>query len=422
MRSVRFLPLVLLLALAAAVPACAPRRNCVPEELAMRRDLVDLNLPPDAHAPVPPGLLREVATEFRRRGLANNPPGTRPYHVLALSGGGLYGAFGAGVLVGWTEAGTRPTFDVVTGISIGGLMATFAFLGPQYDHVLQQYSVGLDLKDFLRRRSVFYIPFADAIFSVDRLKRKIEESITPGVLAEVAVAHAAGRRLYVGTTNLDSRRLIIWDMGAIAARGTKEAFDLYRSVVLASGSVPGGFPPVRIPVEIDGKCYEEMHVDGGVSDEVIFRSFMVSDLNRTNGRPGAWAPPGSSLYIINNSKLYATPSCVKPLIVPELSATYRSIIYGKGRDEFYRIYLNCLETGVDFRLTSIPEDTKIGTASLRLEEEDQRTLVEVGLRLGRAAPNGEGWRTLPPGTDPTEQVLPRAGTRFVTGKGAVPQP
>ncbi|MBY0513514.1 MAG: patatin-like phospholipase family protein, partial [Gemmataceae bacterium] len=401
MRSVRLLPLLLVLVLVAAVPACSgSRRNCVPDHLASSRDLIDLSLPPDAHAPVSPSLIREVGTEFRRRGAVNYPPGTRPYHFLALSGGGLYGAFGAGVMLGWTEAGTRPPFDVVTGISIGGLMATFAFLGPQYDDVLRENSVGIDIKDILRRRSVVYIPFADAVYSVERLQRKIEQTITPQVLAEVAAAHAGGRRLYVGTTNLDSRRLIIWDLGAIAARGTPEAHDLYRKVVLASGSVPGGFPPVRIPVEIDGRCYEELHVDGGASDEVIFRSFMVSDLNRANGRPGAWAPPGSTLYVINNGKLYATPGCVKPRIIPELNAAYKSIIYGKGRDEFYRIYLNCLETGVDFRLTAIPQDLDIGTKSLNVEDEDQRELLASGYQIGRVAPNGSGWRELPPGTDP----------------------
>src|SRR5262249_45322760 len=301
---VRLLPLVLIVGLAGAIPACAPRRHCVPESLATSRDLIDLSLPPDAHAPVSPSLLREVAEEFHRRAAAAHP-GSRPYHFLALSGGGLYGAFGVGVLLGWTETGTRPPFDVVTGISTGGLIATFAFLGPQYDSVLGTYAQGVALSDVLRRRSVLSLPFADALYSSERLRRKIDEAVTPQVLAEVAQAHAAGRRLYIGTTNLDTRRLIIWDMGEIASRGTPEALELYRAVVLASSSVPGGFPPVRIPVEIDGRCYEELHVDGGASDEVIFRSFMVTDANRLAGLSGAWAPPGSTLYVISNGKIYA---------------------------------------------------------------------------------------------------------------------
>jgi hypothetical protein len=415
MRAVRFLPLALILGLLAAVPACAPRRNCVPAEV-KSRDLIDLSLPPDAHAPVSPSLIREVAEEFHRCGAARVPPAARPYHVLALSGGGLYGAFGVGILMGWTEAGTRPPFDVVTGISTGGLIATFALLGPEYDSVLGLYAAGVDIRDVLRRRSLLRIPFADAIYTSGRMVRKIAEAITPQVLCEVAKAHAAGRRLYVGTSNLDSRRLIIWDMGEIASRGTPEALDLYRKVVLASCSVPGAFPPVRIPVQIDGRWYEELHADGGANDGIIFRSFMVSDLNRVNGLSGAWAPPGSTLYVISNGKLYADPKCVKPRILSELEATARSLMYGKTRDELYRIYLNCLETGMNFRLAAIPQDLQIGTASLDLSREDQTTIVAAGFEMGRVAPNGPGWRDLPAGTDPTEQAMPRAGTVFVTGK------
>src|SRR5262249_1430449 len=171
--------------------------------------------------------------------------------------------------------------------------------------------------------------------------------------------------------------------------------------VLASSSVPGGFPPVRIPVEIDGRCYEELHVDGGASDEVIFRSFMVTDANRLAGLSGAWAPPRSTLYVISNGKVYADPSCVKPRILPQLNASFRSLIYGKTRDEFYRIYLNCLETGVDFRLAAIPQDLQIvSTGSLRIDPEDQQRIIQAGYRLGRTAPSGEGWRGVPPRAHP----------------------
>jgi hypothetical protein len=415
MRVFRYSPLCLLLAvLLGAVPACNTHRNCVPNDLANPRNLIDLDLPPDAHAPVHPSLVKAVQDEFRlKRGNAH-PPGTPPYNFLACSGGGLYGAFGAGVLFGWTEAGTRPPFDVVTGISVGGLMATFAFLGPEYDGVLRQYSTGITMDDLARRRSVFILPFADSLFSAARMTRLLEEAFTPEILCAVAKAHAAGRRLYVGTTDLDTSRLIIWDMGEIASRGTPEALALFREVSRASAAVPGAFPPVRIPVEINGTMYEELHVDGGASDEVIFRPFMVSDLNRRAGRPGAIAPAGSTLYIINNGKLYADPKCVRPRILPQVSASVRSMIYGKGRDEYYRIFLNCLETGVEFRLTAIPDDLPLSQDSLRLTPAEQQALVATGEKIGRVVPNGPGWRDLPPGTETSEQALPRAGTRFIS--------
>jgi hypothetical protein len=391
-------------------------RNCVPEPLTNPRNLVDLCAAPEGHAPVGRGMTREVAEEFRRRGAGMHPPAARPYHFLALSGGGLYGSFGVGVLCGWTEAGTRPQFDVVTGISTGALMATFAFLGPEYDGHLRENMIGVTRGDIARTRSAFRIPFADAVFSSRPLARRIEVVITPEMVWEVGRAHAAGRRLYIGTTNIDTRRLVIWDMGAIAAQGTPESVALYRAIILASSSIPGAFPPVRIPVEIDGKKYEELHVDGGVSDEVIFRALMVADLNRMRGGAGWWAPPGSTLYVISNGKLYADPTCVSPVRVFRLvTSSFRSIIYGKMRDELYRIYLNCLETGVEFRLTAIPKDFRVSsTGSLQLPKSDQQRLFETGRQIGQAGGCCPVWRDLPSGTDPDEQASPRSGTRFAT--------
>lgn len=409
--------LVALAAVLFAVPAAGCHRQCVPDPLTNPRNLTDLCAPPSGHAPVEPGMIRQVAAEFRRRGAGMHPPEARPYQFLALSGGGLYGSFGVGVLCGWTESGTRPTFDVVTGISTGALMATFAFLGPDHDDLLRDNFIGITRGDIARTRAALRIPFADAVFTSRPLKKRIDQVLTPEIIAEVGRAHAAGRRLYIGTTNIDTRRLVIWDMGAIACRGTPEAVELYRDIILASSSIPGAFPPVHIPVEIDGKVYEELHVDGGVSDEVIFRAFMVADLNRMHGGTGAWSPPGSTLYVVSNGKLYADPECINPVRVVRLvRASFRSVIYGKMRDELYRIYLNCLETGVDFRLTAIPQDMKLSTSgSLQLPRDDQQKLFETGRKMGKVPGCCPVWRDLAPGMDAAEQALPRTGTRFTTG-------
>jgi hypothetical protein len=402
---------LLLLATALFAPGCL-RRNCVPPDLADRK-YVDAACGAEAHAPVV-SRLREVEAEFRRQTAAAAPPG-RPYHFLALSGGGMYGAFGVGVIHGWTQSGARPQFDVVTGISTGGLMATFVFLGPQYDAALYEAMVGVDRRDLLGLSFFPSSPIGDAFFHNRPIKRRINRYITPEVVAEVAAAHAAGRRLYIATTNLDARKLVIWDMGAIASRGTPEAVELYRTVMLASASVPGAFPPVTIPVEVDGRCYEELHVDGGASDEVIFRSFMVADLNRAAGVPGSVATPGSVLFVVNNGKLYAEPACVRPHVLPIINATARSILYGKGRDELYRIYINCLETGVAFRTTAVPQDLRIeARGALAIADESQQDLFRAGVEAGRSPGAGEHWRDLPAGANPSEQALPRSGTRFVT--------
>jgi len=405
-----------ILVVAAAVLAGCSHRHCVPDEIMHERHLIDLSAPPDAHAPVDHEVIRDVEAEFRKRIAMKHPAGSRPYNFLALSGGGMYGAFGVGVLTGWSETGNRPEFDVVTGISTGGLIATYAFLGPQYDERLKANMLGVQRRDILRGRSLAHIPFADALYTSRPMMRLIEKEVTSERLAEVAAAHAAGRRLYIGTTNIDTHRLIIWDMGAIATRGDCEALELYRKIVLASSSVPGVFPPVRIDIEIDGRRYEELHVDGGVSDEVIFRSFMVADLNRLSGMPGSYAPAGSTLYVIDNGKLYADPSCIRPRVTNMVSSSFRSIIYGKTRDELYRIFLNCVETGVSFRLTALPQELKLEkTGGLSISSADQQKIYDEGYQIGLHTMNmGSGWRDLPPGSNPSEQVLPRTGTRFAT--------
>ncbi len=403
-------------------PGCV-QRNCVPPHLANTRHLIDLSADPEGHAPVPATLTREVEAEFRKRTAGAHPPGAQPYHLLAISGGGLYGSFGVGVLNGWTASGTRPQFDVVTGISTGAILASFAFLGPEYDSVIREEAVGVDIRDILRRRSVVHLPFSESAFDSAPLDARIDKYVTPELLCEVAKAHAQGRRLYIGTTNIDTRRLIIWDMGAIASRGTPESLKLYHDVILASSSIPGAMPPVRIPVEIDGAVYEELHVDGGVSDEVVFRAFMVADLNRRRGIDSAFAPPGSALYIISNGKLYADPDCVEPRIARMIGASFRTVIYGKTRDELYRIYLNCLETGVEFRVAAIPQDVRLGEqGSLQLSRKDQERLFAEGFRTGSEPIVGRGWRDMPPGTNPAEQALPRSGTRFATPPGGLPMP
>src|SRR6476660_6115178 len=140
-------------------------------------------------------------------------------------------------------------------------MATFAFLGPKYDHVLEEEVLDTARRDIMRARSVVGIPATASLFSSRPLARKIEKAISPQILAEVAAAHAEGRRLYIGTANLDTRGLVMWDMGAIASRGTPQALELYRKIVLASASVPGVLPAVKLTVEMDGVCYDELHGD-----------------------------------------------------------------------------------------------------------------------------------------------------------------
>ncbi len=407
----------LLLLLALTCPACAPPQWCVPEPL-YRVPWIDESADPAGHVMIDGENLRALAGEAIVRAAAFHPQPTQPYHLLVLSGGGFQGAFGAGILKGWSDSGCRPMFDVVTGVSTGAIIATFAFLGPQYDDLLRENMIGVVKRDILQKRGPLALFFRDGLNSTDRLEERINEGITPEILAQVAEAHAAGRRLYVATTNLDTGRLVIWNMGAIASRGDTEALHLYRKIILASSAIPGAMPPVRLPIEVNGQCYIERHVDGAAAGELVYRPFMVADLNRLRGchPPHAHAPPGSRLYVIINGKLYADPKCARPRVIGILSDSTGTVLYNKTRDEMHRVYLHCLQTGVRFQAIEVPSEVKISRGALRVTPEEQQLLYDLGYERGQRASSAVGWRDVPPDTAPDEQEIPRSGTRFSTGE------
>src|SRR3954452_17974304 len=192
----------------------------------------------------------------------DNSSASRNY--LALSGGGADGAYGVGVLNGWSAAGTRPVFSVVSGVSTGGLIAPFAFLGSQYDDTLKEvYTSGI-ASSLLDDPSIIRVLFGSGLFGNKRLHELVARYVGPEILAAVAHENAKGRRLLVVTTDLDTQRTAIWDMGRIAAVGTPEALKLFRDVMAASASIPLVFPPIMIDAEGEGRRFQEMHVDGGV--------------------------------------------------------------------------------------------------------------------------------------------------------------
>jgi len=189
--------------------------------------------------------------------------------LLAISGGGDNGAFAAGLLVGWTASKTRPTFKMVTGISAGALIAPFAFLGSDYDNVLQQVSRSVEPRDIFHVRNFIEALLGDGFADATPLAHLIAKYVTRDVLSAVAREYSTGRLLFIGTTNLDSGQRVIWNMGAIAASADPHALQLFRRVILASAAIPGVFSPVMIDVAVDGRRYQEMHVDGGVMNQAF---------------------------------------------------------------------------------------------------------------------------------------------------------
>jgi predicted acylesterase/phospholipase RssA len=226
---------------------------------------------------------------------------------LVLSGGGENGAFGAGLLVGWNESGKRPDFGVVTGVSTGAMIAPFAFVGRTGDAVLRETYTGITAAD------IFEFGGDDAALTDTwPLKKLIARYVTPELLAEVAEAHRAGRRLLVVTTNVDTQRPVAWDMGAIAASGSPKALELFRSVILASAAIPGIFPPVMIPARAEGKAFEEMHVDGGT-----MAPFYLGPASVLRGEGGV---PARQVYVVVNGNG-----------VPDFQVTERTTLSVLGR-------------------------------------------------------------------------------------------
>lgn len=398
---------ILFLGLALFGTGCASRsRSCASPSLMRASGQVEVGTKADEDAVLETDLLRTFAERSRT---AHARPAGPPKKVLALSGGGMYGAYSTGVLAGWTATGTRPTFDVVTGVSTGGLIATYAFLGSQYDRQLTAIYTTVCSRDIYRKRVIGSAIWSDSAASSAPLKKLIDDQVDDELLQAVARAHNCGRRLYVGTTNIDTRRFVIWDMGAIAASGRPDAKELYRKVLLASASPPGFLPPVPIEVEVNGQKVTEMHVDGGATSGVFLRASALHldpEVIKAGDRPLV----GSDAYVIVAGKLYADPACTKNRAIRIGESSLQSLLYSQLRGELYRIYSLCLLSGMQFNVAAVPEDFETSGNAMDFDPAEMKRLYEAGYA---AATGGRLWRDTPPGAEPQEQIKPRGGTQFL---------
>jgi predicted acylesterase/phospholipase RssA len=333
-------------------------------------------------------------------------------NVLVLSCGGANGAYTAGLLNGWTASGVRPAFDVVTGISTGALIAPFAFLGPDFDQTLARHAADLQPKDIYKKRFLPALLWADSLADSAPLKQRIADAITPELLAKVAHAHAQGRRLYVGTTDLDTRRLVVWDLGAIASSIDPGKLQLFRTVLLASASVPGVLPPVAINVEVNGGKYTELHADGGVNASLFLEPAMLG-LGHNKGKEGSAVD--TTVYVVVAGKLRPKVQPVERRLFPVAGDALHGILQSRLEGDLLKVYLLTRFAGAQFALTSVPDDAPDEQSSLAIDASVMRELFERGYRNGK---EGTGWQATPPGLKPGDFSPPRGGTSFTLGEAA----
>jgi hypothetical protein len=313
-----------------------------------------------------------------------------PANFLAISGGSDNGAFGAGLLNGWTAAGTRPEFKAVTGISTGALIAPFAFLGPKYDHVLKEVYTQTSQQDIFKKRGMLKGLFSDGMANTAPLAALIARYTDQSFLDEIAAEYAKGRLLLVGTTNLDTLEPVIWNMTAIAASKDPRAPELFRKVLLASASIPGGFPPVMIDVDMEGAHYQEMHVDGGTVAQVFFYppSLHVADESGAQG-----VERKRAVYIIRNARLDPDWASVERRVMPIASRAIASLIQAQGIGDLYRIHTTTQRDGIDFNLAYIPSSFTVP----HREQFDTNYMQQLFAMGQDMATKGYPWKKYPPG-------------------------
>ena len=382
------------LLLPAALGACAlpVRHPAVPVADLSRARIVGLENERFHASALTEGLRREFAEAVARRrrhlGLAGGQPMPGGFDLLAVSGGGEDGAFGAGLLTAWRD---RPRFNLVTGVSTGALTAPFAFLGPEWDDGLRQVYTEVTLADVAVPRGMLAALFDDAMADTAPLFRTISRMLDGRMLAAIAEEHRRGRLLFVATTNLDSATPVVWNMGAIAASGHPRALDTVRRILLASAAIPGAFPPVLFDVELDERRHQELHVDGGAIAQAFLYPEALGADRRALLRAGRPVVPIRA-WLIRNGRMDAAWASTDRRTLTIAQRAVATMIAAGGYHDAIRIWLNAERDGVEFRVAWIGPEFDV-PYSAPFEAAYMRALFAHGQRRMR---EGTAWRREPP--------------------------
>ena len=385
--------LLLSLVVAASLAACTTldRKNAVPQALTTESYIENM---PDVRykAWSKTGIdkmIADVRVGMKEAGALDDP---KQASYLALSGGGDNGAFGAGLLAGWTKRGDRPEFNLVTGVSTGAMIAPWAFLGSDYDYVIKRVFTEVNQRDIFIELGLTGALFGDAFADTSPLYKLISEYITPEVLQKISYEYEyRDRWLLIATTNLDAGVPVIWNMGKLAGVGTPESVVLFRKILLASAAIPGAFPPVMIDVMADGKHYQEMHVDGGATTEVfVYPSALSAAMIRENV---VSRYQNRQVYIIRNSRLDSNWRQIERNTLSIMGRAVDQLIQTQGEGDLYRAYLLAQRDRVGFNLAYIGPDFNTPHTK-EFDRKYMTSLYDYGYALAQA---GYPWARTPPG-------------------------
>jgi predicted acylesterase/phospholipase RssA len=407
---------------AAALGGCGAqgRRPPLPEKL--RSSSSFHGLPADTRVVLDgfdDGVMGQVALDALRREMAyDERMGTSVIEradYLAISGGGENGAYGAGILTAWTETGRRPEFKAVTGVSTGALIAPFAFLGPSYDSELERFYTTIEQSDVMISRGLVAAVFGESLYDPAPLLRTIRGAMTADILATIGREYSEkGRLLFISTTNLDVPVGVLWNIGGIAASGSRDAPALIAKILLASASIPGAFPPVMIDIDAGGDHFQEMHVDGGTVAQVVFYppSFSGTEVLNVASVDGDQLRRivrnrKRRLYVIRNSRPGADLETVDRSALKIAGRAISALISAQGIGDLYRLYMIAQRDHLDYNVTCIPE-----IFSEKPRTPFDRDYMNKLYQLGRETmKSGHAWSKHPPGYNPTplsQATTPRA--------------
>ncbi|PZR35295.1 patatin-like phospholipase family protein [Caulobacter segnis] len=307
--------------------------------------------------------------------------GRDEFNILALSGGAAGGAYGAGVLTGLSKAGRRPDFAIVTGVSTGALIAPLAFLGSAWDERLTDAYVGGHAAELLSLRRL-NSALGPSIFKGESLDRLVETFVDTEMVQAVAAEHLKGRRLLIATTNLDSQRAVVWDLGEIASRGGEGALKLFRTLLVASSSVPGIFPPKLIDVEVDARAHQEMHVDGGVAAPL----FLMPDALLHWRNLGPRFRRGR-VHVIVNTVLDPATQSTAPGVASIMSRSFDTMLRFSYRQALSLAAGFCTRHNLPLSVASIPNSFE-GFNLLKFDTDMMRRIYDAGVEQATA---GAAW-------------------------------